>query len=330
MKECPRCLLNESVAIIGEKQCNHCDKHDLTEKKFSLKKIENKIKQIKLFGINKKYDCLIGVSGSIDSLVMLYLIVKEFNLRPLVIHFNNHWDTKETIDNITTLISKLNVDTEIKMINREEYNKLNESFLSAGVPDAEIVDRYIVKSILFETAFKNKIKYIINSNDFRKKGFQSEVNFKNDFKYIQSVYKKFTNKKLKNIPKYSLQNSINYFISGIREVNLFNYNSENYKIKIENIYNELKQYIDFKDFSDNFSPNLYQEFLDFYLLPNKFNFDKRIFYISAEIRSKLLDKKIGKFLLDLKPTFNISYLGAYSRRIENLIESPIRSKDFFI
>ena len=85
MKECPRCLFDESITVITEKQCEYCDLHDELELQANPHELKHIIKEIKTKGKNKTYDCIMGISGGIDSSILLYTAVRYWNLKPLVI-----------------------------------------------------------------------------------------------------------------------------------------------------------------------------------------------------------------------------------------------------
>ena len=167
MKECPRCLFTEDIAKISDKQCEYCDLHDDLQAKAKPEDLNTELQKIRKAGNRKKYDCIMGISGGIDSSTLLFTAIKYWGLRPLVIHLDNHWNAPEAVHNMTQLVKLLGVDSITYTVNKEEYDRLNDAFLWAGVPDADIPNDIAMTKLMYDTAFKYNIKYILNGHDFR-------------------------------------------------------------------------------------------------------------------------------------------------------------------
>ncbi len=133
-----RRTIRPTTTSIGPEQCEYCDLHDELELQANPHELKHIIAKIKKAGKDKKYDCIMGISGGIDSSTLLFTAVKYWNLKPLVIHFDNHWNAPEAIHNMTQLVKLLGVDSITYTVNKEEYDRLNDAFLWAGVPDADI------------------------------------------------------------------------------------------------------------------------------------------------------------------------------------------------
>lgn len=320
MKECPRCLFTEDIAKISEKQCEYCDLHDELQSKaipFDLNGVLHKIRKA---GRSSKYDCIMGISGGLDSSTLLYTAVRYWGLKPLVIHFDNNWNAPEAIHNMTMLIQKLGVDAIVYHVNKQEYDKLNESFLYAGVPDADIPNDIAMTKLMYDTAHKYGIKYILNGHDFRTEGSTPKGWTYMDAKYIQSVYKDYTGKELINYPLFTFWDQIYYAWKGIKQVRPFHYGFDR-----ETMEHEMKKLIRWEDYGGKHCENLYTEFVGSWLLPNKFGIDKRIVYLSAQVRSGKLNKKQAKELFAVKSEFDLSKLGDAEEtllKLTNLRKNP--------
>lgn len=324
MKECPRCLFTDDFAIIGDKQCNYCDLHDKLESQSKPQDLHKELAKVKKAGKGKKYDCIMGISGGLDSSTLLYAAVKYWDLKPLVIHFDNHWNNQAAISNMANLIVKLNVDSILYSVNRQEYNDLNDAFLFAGVPDADIPNDIAMTKLMYQTADQYGIKYILNGHDFRTEGSTPAAWTYMDAKYIQSIYKTFCNKDLKNYPLFTFKDQLYYALKGIKNIRPFHY-----KLDREKLESEMKQLINWQDYGGKHCENIYTEFVGSYLLPNKFNIDKRIVYLSAQVRSGAISKEFAKDIFSDKAEFDMNKLGSHKARIKKLIESPIRDRKIF-
>ena len=314
MKECQRCLFNETIASIGPEQCEYCDLHDDLERQSNPLELKFIVKEIKNKGKDKKYDCIMGISGGIDSSTLLFTAVKYWNLRPLVIHFDNHWNAPEAVHNMKQLVHKLGVDCITYQVNKSEYDRLNDAFLWAGVPDADIPNDIAMTKLMYQTAHKNGIKYILNGHDFRTEGSTPKGWTYMDAKYIRSVYNKFTGLDLINYPLFTFKDQLFYALMGIKNVRPFHY-----KWDRESMEEEMKRFINWQDYGGKHCENVYTEFVGSFLLPNKFNIDKRIVYLSAQVRSGKLTKDQAREIFNIPSTFDTSKLGTVEQRIMKLI-----------
>jgi len=145
LKVCSRCVSDKTVPGISfdtNGVCNYCHIHDKLEKEFPTgqegqKKFLEIVEKIKKDGRhNKKYDCVVGVSGGCDSSYLIYK-VKEAGLRPLAVHFDNTWNTEVATQNIQRVLKRLNIDLYTYVVDNEEYDDILRSFLKAGVKDIE-------------------------------------------------------------------------------------------------------------------------------------------------------------------------------------------------
>jgi hypothetical protein len=321
IKECPRCLFTSEFATIGQKQCNYCDIHDKLERDAEPDKLYYELNKLKRAGRNKKYDCIMGISGGLDSSTLLYTAVKYWGLRPLVIHFDNHWNAAEAKHNMTMLIQKLNVDSIVFTVNKKEYDKLNDAFLFAGVPDADIPNDIAMTKLMYDTAYKYGIKYILNGHDFRTEGSTPADWTYMDAKYIQSIYRSYTKKELTNYPLFTFWDQLFYGLMGVKNIRPFHYMLERESLEIE-----MKRLIDWQDYGGKHCENIYTEFVGSYLLPIKFGIDKRIVYLSAQVRSEKLNKWQAKGLFANKSNFDTTKLGERKDEIMMLVRSAKQAR----
>lgn len=306
IKECPRCLFTSEIAKIGEKQCEYCDIHDELGQSADPSKLWKQIDLIKKKGEGKMYDCLIGISGGLDSSLLLYLAVKKFGLRPLVIHFDNGWNNQQSESNMSSLIDYLNVNSIRYKVDKKEYDELNLSFLRAGLPDADIPNDIAMTKLMYQTAEFYGIKWILNGHDFRTEGSTPKGWTYMDGRYINDVYLKWAGENLKNYPIFTFKDQLRAAIKGIRQIRPFHYMPERASYE-----REMKEAIGWKDYGGKHCENIYTEFVGAYLLPNKFNIDKRLVYLSAQVRSGTIDKSEAKLIMQIKPYFDLNKLNGF-------------------
>lgn len=285
---CSKCILDTTVPeiVFDEKGvCNYCKLHDLLTQEYPLderirKKFKKLIDEIKKSGKNKKYDCVVGVSGGTDSSFSLYQAAKV-GLRPLAVHFDNGWNSEIAVDNIKKICTKLNVDLYTYVVDWEEFKDLQISFLEASVSDAEIPTDVGILGTLFKVAEQEGVKYIFNGHSFRTEGIAPIGWTYMDGRYIASVHKKFGRIPLKTFPNFTLSHLFYYtFIKPIKVIPILNYISYVKKEAGEILTKELG----WRYYGGHHHESIYTRFFQSYYLPKKFNIDKRKRELSARVR----------------------------------------------
>ena len=112
-------------------------------------------------GRGKDYDCIIGVSGGVDSTYVAYL-VKEMGLRPLAVHMDNGWDSELAVKNIEETLKRLDIDLYTEVLDWEEFKDIQVAMLKASTPDSEVPSDHAISAVLGDMADKLKVKYIIS------------------------------------------------------------------------------------------------------------------------------------------------------------------------
>jgi len=324
--ECRTCLFDSSFAKIDMETgiCEYCTLQEQLRNQ-AREPFQNVVDRMKYKGRNKKYDCLVGISGGEDSSVMLYLAVKVWGLRPLVIHFDNHWNVPEADNNIDVLVKNLNVDFIRYFTNKSEYDNINDALLWAGVPDADITNDVIMARLMDKACKQYGIKYILNGHSFREEGSSPAKWSRIDGKYMANIYKRYTGLKLENYPILTIWHQIVAGIMGIKQIRPFHYE----KIDRKPILNQLT-FWGWKSYGPKHCENIYTMFVGGWLLPKKFHIDKRKTYLSAQIREGMITKEQAKEFLQDNSEFNLDLLGSDKDRIIRLANlSPIRPRQIY-
>ena len=189
------------------------------------KQLAKMVDDIKASGKGKKYDCVIGLSGGVDSSYTA-LLVKRLGLRPIAVHMDNGWNSELAVKNIENIVEKLDIDLYTEVLDWESFKKLQLAFLRASTPDGEIPSDHAIVATMYSVAAKFGIKYIISGMNFRNEGMlpPSWARGYLDWKYIRSVNQQFGGIKLKNYPhlnffKFIYMNTL----KGIKNISLINY-----------------------------------------------------------------------------------------------------------
>ena len=294
-KICTRCIIDDTVSGISFDEkgvCPFCKIHDELEKRYPLNE-DSKIKLNKLVnkiastGKGKKYDCIVGVSGGRDSTFTLYNTVK-LGLRPLVVHFDNGWNSEVAVQNIKNTCKALDVDLYTHVADWEEFKDLQRAFLKASVSDAEVPTDWVIFSVLFKVAAKEKVKYIIHGHSFRTEGTTPLTWTYMDGRYVKQIHKKFGSGKTISFPVMGLMEYLYYtLIKRIKQERILYYIHYEEKEVMDLITKELN----WKDYGGKHHESKYTAFFQGYILTRKFNIDKRKLHNSALIRSGQLKRE---------------------------------------
>jgi len=247
-----------------------------------LMKIANKIKNEKK---GNNFDCIIGLSGGLDSSYAAYIAKEIMGLRPLIFHVDAGWNTDQAVSNIEKIIEGLKLDLYTEVINWEEIKDLQVAFLKSQIPDQDLVQDYAFFSSLYKFAKKNRIKYILTGGNFSTECCREPEEWGGyagiDKKLVNDIHKKFGKIKLKSFPLIDIFTYKIYYkyIYGMKVINPLNY-IKYLKKDAENILNEKYGWTKFKH---KHHESRFTRFYEDYWLPRKFGFDKRKAHFSSLI-----------------------------------------------
>jgi N-acetyl sugar amidotransferase len=292
---CSRCIIDDTVKGISFDEngvCPLCKIHDNLQKKYPLneesdRELKHLVDKIAKSGKGKKYDCLVGLSGGRDSTYTLYNTVK-LGLRPLVVHFDNGWNSDIAVRNIKNITKRLGVDLYTHVADWEEFKDLQRAFLKASVSDAEVPTDWVIFSVLYKVAAAEKVKYIIHGHSFRTEGTTPLMWTYMDGMYVKQIHKKFGSGKATSFPIMNLLGYLYYtLILGIKQERILNYIQYDEK----EVMNLITKEFSWRDYGGKHHESKYTAFFQAYILTRKFNIDKRKLHLSALIRSGQISRK---------------------------------------
>jgi N-acetyl sugar amidotransferase len=263
-------------------------------------KRDSLINKIKRDGKNKTYDCIIGVSGGVDSSYALYL-AKKYGLRPLAVHLDNGWNSELATHNISNLVNKLGVDLYTHVIDWEENRDMQLSFFSANVVDIEMLMDNAMLTINYQQAGKYKIKYILSGCNSSTEGMQIPKTwnyYKYDKKNILAIHKKFGKIAIKTHPLFSTLDWLwNEYIIHHKWISFLDYVPYNKQEAL----NILQKEMNYKPYSYKHYESVFTRFYQGYILPHKFNIDKRRVHLSSLIITGQMTREEAIKNLELSP-----------------------------
>jgi len=286
---CSRCIMDTSARNISFDEsgvCNFCTNFlngssnrrlvPEAERQTRLKKLRENIKKTS----GKKYDCIIGVSGGLDSTYAVHL-AKQLGLNPLAVHLDNGWNSEAATNNIRTVLSALGVDLYTHVIDWEEFKDLQRSFFDADVVAIELLTDHAILALLYKVASKHKVSYILTGINNSTEGMAMPWDW-NHFKFddtnIRGIHKIFGKKRrIKTFPYMSLFKYSYYrYIKKITLVEFLDYFDYN-KTQATKL---LVEKYGFKTYQSKHYENIFTRFYQACILPKKFKIDKRHIHFS--------------------------------------------------
>jgi N-acetyl sugar amidotransferase len=308
-KICKICVSDSSINSLSldENQvCQFCHIHNEMEKEYPLndKSFDVLIKiskKIRADGLGKKYNCIVGVSGGKDSSYLLYLVKKKLNLNPLAVHYDNGFNSETSVSNILKICEQLDVDLVTKVADWNTFKTITRSFFMAGVSDPDTPTDIGIFKTMYETAYKEKIKYVFNGHSFRTEGIEPLDWTYMDGLYLKNIHKLYGDGNIENFENFELSDLIKFNILGqIKTILPLNYIKYDEKKVIE----ELQKNFDWINYGGHHHESLLTKFIVSYYLPKKFKIDRRRTGISAMIRSKKITREEGLEILSNQPFLN--------------------------
>ena len=289
---CTRCIMDatDPDIVFGENGwCNHCSGW-LQRSNFYALTLEERTRrlsilaeEIKRRGHGKDYDCIIGVSGGVDS-SFVAIKVKELGLRPLAVHVDNGWNSEKAVGNIKRILDPLQIDLYTIVLNWKEFRELQLAFLRASTPDSEIPSDHAIVASFYNATRKHHVGYYLSGINFRTEGIHvrewSQGHL--DRRYIQSIYKQFTGKRLKHFPLIPLptlvRNIVMHRPKAVYLLDYVDYDKQAAKRMLIEKYG-------WEDYGGKHYESMYTRFYQGWILPHKFGYDKRRMHLSTLICS---------------------------------------------
>ena len=291
---CKRCIMDTSdphIYFDEQGVCDYCNNFESTIKsswhtddkgKAQLQQLAAKIKNE---GEGKDFDCIIGLSGGLDSSYAAHIAVNKMGLKPLLYHVDAGWNTDQAVGNIEKLVDGLGLDLYTDVINWQEMKDLQLSFLKSGIPDQDIPQDTAFFSSLYKFARKNRIKYVITGANYSTECCREPEEWGAypgiDRTLILDIHKKFGNKVLKSFPlvdiliyKIVYQRLLGMQI--VKPLNMVPFIKKDAEKELNELYGWLP-------FQHKHHESRFTRFYEDYWMPRKFDFHKRRAHFSSLI-----------------------------------------------
>ena len=300
-------------------------------------RLQTLVAKIKEDGKGKQYDCLIGLSGGVDSSYVAYL-VKQLGLRPLAVHLDNGWNSELAVKNVENIISRLGFDLFTLVVNWEEFKDIQLAYLKASVVDIEVVSDHAIFATMYKLAKEKKIGYIISGTNVVTEQIMppSWLYKKMDFANLKDIHSKFGKKALKTYPTFDFKKHVYYSaILKLQPISILNYVPYN-KAEIKEL---IKKELDWRDYGGKHYESIFTKFYQAYILPEKFHIDKRKAHLSTLICSGQMTRDEAQSELQ-KPLYDpadlaadkeyvLKKLGLKPDEFEAIMQLPVRRHEEF-
>ena len=340
--ECSHCIMRSvddpALELVGG-VCNHCRRYEelLPSRVFTGADGEAKlsaiVKEIKEAGAKKRYDCLIGLSGGVDS-TSVAVKVKELGLRPLAFHVDNGWNTELAVSNVEKTVKALDLDLVTEVLDLRQFYDLQRAFLLASTPDADVPADHAIQACMWKFARKYGGKYIISGMNFRTEAISvpSWSYGHSDWRYIKAVHDKFGREKLTTYPHFGFT-ELGYTntVARVRIVSILNYFEYNKAAAVK----QMQEQLDWRPYPGKHFESIFTRFFQGYILPVKFNIDKRRGHLSDLINSGQITREQAleeiehndytEDLIRRDREFFCKKLNFTDREFDDLMAAPVKS-----
>lgn len=343
---CRKCILDSAddpaLELDERGWCQHCRKFEADKRIFVREgeageaMLEDAVRRMKAEGSGKPYDCLIGVSGGVDSSYVAYMAHK-LGLRALCVHFDNGWNSELAVKNIENMVARLGFDLYTYVIDWQEFRDLQLAYLRASVVDIEVLTDHAIYGSTFRIAKERQIKYVIGGNNVATEGvlpYHWTYN-KKDHVNIRAIHKAFGQGTIKSYP--FLDRKMKKFIagSGVTFINYLNW----MPYEKDEVKRTLIRDLDWRDYGGKHYESIWTRFYQGYILPEKFGIDKRKAHLSSLIcagqmtRDQALEEMrqpaYDPALLREDRAFVLKKLGLSDDDFEEIMHLPVRDHRSF-
>jgi len=345
MITCSKCILDSNddpdLTLDENGVCNYCHEYDMKFKTNVLtgaaaeQKISSMVEEIRASKPAGEYNCILGLSGGVDS-SYLALLAKQYDLKPLCLHFDNGWNSELAVKNIENIVNKLGFELETFVIDWPEFRDLQRAYLQAGVIDIEALTDHAIFAALYRTAVERNIKYVLSGFNIVTEGIMVKdwTYRKADYINILDIHEHYGTIPLKSYPMMNrkMKKKINEWLVTVELLNWIDYDKNEVKAK-------LQKELDWKDYGGKHYESIFTRFYQAYILPNKFGVDKRKVHLSnlicsGQITREAALEEMKKPLYDeqqlkIDKEFVLKKLGYTAEEFDEIMNTPPRRHDEF-
>ena len=252
--------------------------------------LEHLVSEIKRQGAGKRYDCVVGVSGGVDSSWVLHETVR-LGLRPLAVHMDNGWNSELAQNNIANLVKGLGIDLYTHVIDWNEYRNLMQAFFDADVIDVELLYDNAMLAVNYQQAAKFGVRYILGGTNLATEGMRLPEGwnwFKGDKRQIKAMARRSRSRELTTFPAMGTLDYVWFkFVRRIQWTSLL----DSLDFNKAHALTELQRLYAYKPYPYKHYESVFTRFYQGHLLPTKFGVDKRLVHLSTLVVTGQMDRE---------------------------------------
>lgn len=302
-KRCSCCVMDTTdpdITFDENGVCNRCREYEQRIEKWwnyghgHESKLQQQIVEIKRSGEGKPYDCILGLSGGLDSSYLLHLAVKEWGLRPFVFHVDAGWNLPVAESNIRKICDKLGVVLHIERMDWEEMKQMQLAFFKTGHAGLDAPQDHAFIAQVDKFSQKLGVKYILNGYNISTEIVANPASWNEgagptgDGLYIRDVLRKHGNFKTK---QYTYTSGFRHkfwlpYVKGVKTLTLLNY----VPITKQGMIETLAREYGYEAYSQKHFEDLLTKFIEGWWLPTRFGYDIR----KAQLSSLVITKQMSR------------------------------------
>jgi N-acetyl sugar amidotransferase len=298
---CANCIMDTSdsnITFDARGWCDYCNNyyqnilpHWHPDDAIGRAEIQRQVDAIKRDGKGRDHDCLIGISGGVDSSYVVYIAKEKFGLKPLLYHVDAGWNSQQAVNNVERLVDQLGVELYTEVIDWEEMKDLQLAFFKAQVPHVDTPQDHAFFAGLYNFAAKEGFKYILTGANYSTECVREPLEWHyhaSDLRQLRDIHQRFGTRPLRTFPTADIFTYKLYYryVKGVRVVKPLNY----VPYRKEPAMQELVERFGWQRYAHKHYESRFTRFYEGYWLPTKFGYDKRRAHFSSLILTGQLSR----------------------------------------